>query len=144
MTKQEFERANTRIPYGKAMQYSLTKMAELGHAQDERLHDTSHDMSIVSEDGSVAKFGTFKHADYAGYAEDLINAYRNGDLVWKEDSQKVVADCNILVEAIKTMPQVSPITRLTAIPIGDHLAYHQQVELHFETALNKVSGSGGC
>jgi hypothetical protein len=47
-------------------------------------------------------------------------------------------------EAIKTMPQVSPITRLTAIPIGDHLAYHQQVELHFETTLNKVSGSGGC
>lgn len=85
MTKEEFESNYDYnvIPQGVFMQYGLNKQIKLGHSLDAAKMDTSHDMSIVNGD-EVHKFGHFQHAHYAGYVEDLLNAYRNGDLVWKE------------------------------------------------------------
>ena len=47
--------------------------------------DTSHDTSAVLPDGTRYKVSTHKHADDAAFAEALVNAYRNGNLIWKDN-----------------------------------------------------------
>ena len=44
--------------------------------------DTSHDMSAVI-DGKPKRLSEWRHAADAAFAEALVNAYRNGDLIEK-------------------------------------------------------------
>ena len=74
------------IPSGKLKQYKIHECKKNGHPL--KMADTSHDVSIVEEGKEPYRFGTFHHAHYAGFVEDLVNAYRNGDLVWKSDVDK--------------------------------------------------------
>lgn len=44
--------------------------------------DTSHDSSAVTKDGHRRKIASYQHSDDAAFAEALVNAYRNGNLIW--------------------------------------------------------------
>ena len=47
--------------------------------------DSSHEISDVDEDGVRRKIATFRHADDAGLVEKLVNAFRDGKLMIKEE-----------------------------------------------------------
>lgn len=89
MTKEEFElRYKGVIPKGVLKQVKL----HLDTTKPDNLHhDTTHDVSFFDEATNKAyRLGTFQHSYFAGYTEDLLNAYRNGELVWATTETKVV------------------------------------------------------
>lgn len=51
--------------------------------------DTSHDISDVDAEGNRIKVATFKHADDAGMVEQLVNAFREGRLMIKNDVENI-------------------------------------------------------
>lgn len=85
--KEEFQaKYGEDIPKGNFQQVTILKAKEVGIVGNH--HDTTHDVSILNTDGdvpTVTKFGSFTHSHFAGFTEDLINAYFAGELVWKED-----------------------------------------------------------
>lgn len=87
MIKDVFERRfKSIIPEGEFCQFNPENAKKYGIKWTVINHDSSHDMSIVNQQTKeVQKFGHFKHADYADFVETLLNAYREGDLVWKDD-----------------------------------------------------------
>ena len=46
--------------------------------------DTSHDVSAITPDGARYRVATYRHANDAAFVDALVNAYRNGNLVWKD------------------------------------------------------------
>lgn len=47
--------------------------------------DSSHEISDVDTDGNRIKIATFKHADDAALVEELVNAFKEGKLLIKDE-----------------------------------------------------------
>ena len=52
--------------------------------------DTSHHVSTVNQHGRPYRLAEFTHADDAALSEALVNAYRSGDLVTREELKAAV------------------------------------------------------
>lgn len=84
MNKKEFEER-----YKDVMPNSELRQIKIGDSKAKHHHDTSHDVSFLDENGMPYRFGHFHHSHYAGLTEDLINAYRDGKLIWKEEIPEI-------------------------------------------------------
>lgn len=47
--------------------------------------DTSHEISDVDTEGNRRRIATFNHADDAALVEQLVNAFRDGKLMIKDE-----------------------------------------------------------
>lgn len=47
--------------------------------------DSSHEISDVDTDGNRIKIATFKHADDAALVEKLVNAFKEGKIIIKDE-----------------------------------------------------------
>ncbi|MBE0438234.1 MAG: hypothetical protein IBX57_00510 [Gammaproteobacteria bacterium] len=85
MNKKDFEEKYKHvIPEGKFKR--ITAGSDVMSADTNGLHhDTPCEVSVMLHNGTATKFAQARHPHYAEYVEDVLNALREGSLVWKEE-----------------------------------------------------------